>query len=54
MFALGDVVVKSQNLFSSHEGFLTIEMYHNREIIQSNPYTRWGGGDKKQQLRLFF
>ena len=27
------VVVKTQNLFSSHGGFLTIAMYHHREPI---------------------
>ena len=32
-FAYDSVVVKAQKLFSSHEGFLAIAMYHHRETI---------------------
>ena len=33
---LDSVVVAAQNILSSHEGFLTIAMYHHRETISSN------------------
>ena len=33
IFALDSAAVKTQNLFTSHEGFLTIAMHHHRETI---------------------
>ena len=38
MLALDSVVVKTQNFFSLHEGFLTIAMYHHRETIKLTHY----------------
>ena len=32
---LDPAVVKTQNLFSSREGFLTYALYHHRETIKS-------------------
>ena len=29
-------VVKAQEMFNSHRGFLTIAMYHHRETVYSN------------------